>query len=417
MRAKHAAKEPDDFIVRMLTRGKAQKIELGAPEHDPVARAIQMVTDRILEHIGSRIQDKERALLLRPDRVLIRTIPPAGINALTMWIAPRHVVAVNQGLALFLYRLARAFSAHVIIRGPGDPPAPPESQAVGIIATLLDWMASPVRAPLVEDWLVGPREIRTADNFTTAAERFVMAHEIAHILHRHLIADSAKVEIGRVSPLDLDTRPVEQEITADVTGAMLAIESTQNDGIDPRAAVAGIQFFLQALALAEKVGAVHVGKTHPPAEERLAVCHDAINERYGPHASVLRRWGQRVDQLLGRLASAALKERNRRLKVVAARMDEVLRTRAWPTHGRDIVEDRALLTEVLSWISQSPSAVMDALDANLLDPRVYRQLMATLSEDAHDRLRRHQIAHFIARHSPVQVRQALGVEMPLISGG
>ena len=39
-----------------------------------------------------------------------------------MWIAPRHAVAVNAGVAVFLYRLDHAFSAHVIVRGPTDPP-------------------------------------------------------------------------------------------------------------------------------------------------------------------------------------------------------------------------------------------------------------------------------------------------------
>jgi hypothetical protein len=99
--------------------------------------------------------------------------------------------------------------------------APSENEAIGIIAVLLDWIASPTHAPLVEDWPIRPREQKTAENFTTAAERFVLAHDIAHIVHRHLIADSAKVNVAQMTLVELDTRPIEQEIIADETAAYL----------------------------------------------------------------------------------------------------------------------------------------------------------------------------------------------------
>jgi hypothetical protein len=347
--------------------------------------------------------------------VLIRTIPPAQVEALTIWIAPRHVVAVNRGLALFLYRLARAFTPHVIVRGPADPPAPPESEAIGIIATLLDWMASSVRAPLVEDWPVGPREQRTAENYTTAAERFVIAHEIAHILRGHLIADAAEVDVAQASALELDTRPVQQEHEADVLGALLAVDSTFKDGIDPRAAVTGIHFFFRALQLGEAVGAIHADDSHRPAEERLAVCDYAMCQRYSQIPN-LRQAAHQTDELLGRLAAAALKERDRRRTVVAARMDQILRSTPWSFGKRDPMVVGALFEETKSMFAQSPSAMMQALASHLLDAETYTQVLkAAPSKEAldhDDRLRRHQVAHFIARHAPVQVQQTLGVDFP-----
>ena len=149
--AEDPAREVDQVFLRLLARGKARKFEFIAPADDPIARIIETITRGILQYAESA-KDAELAARVRSDRVLVRTIPPAEVAALTIWIAPLHVVAVNQGLALFLYRLARAFSPHVIVRRPANPPAPPESEAISIIATLLDWMASPVRAPLVEDW-------------------------------------------------------------------------------------------------------------------------------------------------------------------------------------------------------------------------------------------------------------------------
>ena len=96
-------------------------------------------------------------------------------------------------------------------------------------------MASPARAPLLEDWPTGPREVRTADNIAQAAERFVVSHEIGHILRRHLIADSSKVDVSKSRVEDLDERPSGQEIEADTIGAMLSIESMAPQGVDMRA--------------------------------------------------------------------------------------------------------------------------------------------------------------------------------------
>jgi hypothetical protein len=416
--AKHPAREVDDFFLRLLARGKARNFEFVAPPDDPIAWIIESIARSILKYAESA-KDAEMAARVRSDRVLVRTIPPAGVEALTIWIAPRHVVAVNQGLALFLYRLARAFSPHVIVRGPEDPPAPSESEAISIIATLLDWMASPVRAPLVKDWPVGPREQRTAENYTTAAERFVMAHEVAHILRGHLIADAAQIDAAQASPLELDKRPVQEEHEADVLGALLAVDSSSNDGIDPRAAVTGVYFFFRALQLAETVGAIHVDDSHRPAEERLAVCDYAMGQRYSQIPN-LRQAAHQTDELLVRLAATALKERDRRRTVVATRMDEILRTTPWSFGQRDPLQMKALFEEAKSLFSQSPSAVMEALGANLLDAETYTQVLkAAPSKDAldqDDRLRCHQVAHFIARYAPVPVKQALGVEFPTIGG-
>jgi hypothetical protein len=414
----NAAQQVDDFFLRLLSRGKARKFEFIPPPNDPIAEITETIARRIL-HYAESGKDAEAAARVQSDRVLVRTIPSAEVAALTLWIAPLHVIAVNQGLALFLYRLARAFSPHVIVRGPADPPAPPESETVGIIATLLDWMASPVRAPLIEDWPIGPREQRTAENYTTAAERFMIAHEVAHILRGHLITDAAEVDVAQASPAEMDRRPVQQEHEADVLGALLAVDSTGNDGIDPRAAVTGVYFFFRALQLGEMVGAIYIDDSHRPAEERLAICDYAMGQRYSQIPN-LRQAARQTDELLGRLSAAALKERDRRRTVVAARMDEVLRITPWSFGVRDPVQMKALFEEAQSMFSQSPSAVAEALAANLLDAETYPQLLnAAPSKDAldrDDRLRRHQVAHFIARYAPVPIKQALGVEFPTIGG-
>ncbi|SFW71004.1 hypothetical protein [Amycolatopsis australiensis] len=406
-------REVNEFYLRMLAAGDGKPVAIGAPADDPVARVIQQIVDGVLSYVDLEMSDPAVAELMRSDRIAVRTIPPASIQALTVWIEPRHVVAFNRGLGLFLYRLARAFAGNYIVRGPGDPPAPPESDAISIIATLLDWMASPVRAPLLQDWEVGPREIKTAENFTTAAERFVMCHELAHIMYGHLIADSSAFTTDSVSLADLDTRPLRQETEADVAGAVLAIDSMPHIGIDPRAAAHGIYFFFWALDLAERVGAVLTDGSHLAAAERLEVCRFGIGQWYGEEsATTLFKPVDETGELLSRLGEAAFELQRGRRFLVASRMDELFAKTSWPEWPQQ-EQMSELRREVMDMMLEAPSAVVDALAANLLNHGDYAALLKSMASpderQYNDRWRRHQIAHFLARHAPEQVRTCLGV--------
>jgi hypothetical protein len=198
-----------------------------------------------------------------------------------------------------------------------------------------------------------------------------------------------------------------------VTAALTSIESMQHEGIDPRAAVAGMQFFLMSLALLESVGASLVDETHPRAEDRLSTCHYAIHQRCGQDALVLRLWAQQLDELLARLGTAALAERRHRRAVAETRIEQVFRETSWSSFDRDHARDEALLDEVLTLMLRAPSAVIEALARNLLETRAYTDLIRAAASrqslEANDTWRRHQVAHFIARHSPQQVQDTLGV--------
>jgi len=87
------AEQVDDFYVRLLTRGEPRKVELGAPENDPVAFIIASIADKDLAYAGPAFEGSEIAPLLEADRLCVRTIPPAGVQAVTVWVAPRHAIA------------------------------------------------------------------------------------------------------------------------------------------------------------------------------------------------------------------------------------------------------------------------------------------------------------------------------------
>ena len=155
----------------------------GAPDTDPIAGILEQILQLVLRYLPQAGLDPAQAACVAPGRISIRTVAHARVQAVTVSDKGKKLIVVNRGLALYLYRLARIFSRHVIVRGPGDPAAPSEDESVRLMAPVLDWMASPARAPLIsEGWEISDREKRTAENFTTAAERFVICHELAHVL-------------------------------------------------------------------------------------------------------------------------------------------------------------------------------------------------------------------------------------------
>jgi hypothetical protein len=418
---KSKPQSPEEFYLGLLTRGARKPFQMSSPYDENLRKVIQVLAENIQDFIRSnlrtdpQLQTEEIASLFQPGRVVVATIPQATVQAMTVWIDPVHAIAVNHGLMLFMYRVARALAPHIITRSATDPPAPPESEAVSIIATLIDWMASPARAPLLEDWPTGQREIRTAENIAVAGERFVVSHEMAHIMRQHLIVDSGKVDTSKMTLEDLDDRPYDQEIEADIIGASLAIDSMFPQKLDPRAGFVGIAMFLHSLHLAEAVGAIVPDAKHPPADLRLNILWQSLPRRYGPDFAVLTSWANDLTHLVTRVGNSALAERNKRRDKAVRYMDRIFLTYpATQGPGRNLSLDNAMLNETLELMRTAPSAVLDAVAENLMNADEFRALAsAAASPDQlyrDDRGRRHSIALFLGRYMPQSVRPVLGIE-------
>jgi hypothetical protein len=396
------AQEADDFYTSLLARKAGSPFLFSHPEDEKITNLIRLIATVVLDFARPRFEGDPIGELLRPERVVVTTLPQTTVQAVTVWIAPTHAIAVNRGLMLFMYRLARAVSPHVIDRGKDDPPAPPESEAISIIASMIDFMSSPVRAPLVADWATGPREIKTAENLTSAGERFVVSHEIAHIMRRHLIADASRVDPATSTPEDLNNRPLAQEIEADTIGAFLTIESQP----DPRPGAVGIVMFLQALRLAEHVGAIVPDGKHPSAVERMETLWATLPARYGEQFATVTSWADQLSDLLTRIGDAALRERQARRGMAQQALSAIFLEHPSQIVARDPVADRTLIDEVRRLYDLAPGAVIDAVVNNLLDQPHLR----AVTSPGDEKFRRHRLALFIANSCMAPaVRGALGV--------
>lgn len=86
---KDSAEHADDFFVRLFGRGKTQSFKFSRPDNDPMVHIFSTLAGSILKQAKSAT-NPEWVARAQFDRVLIRAVPPAGIEALTIWIAPRH---------------------------------------------------------------------------------------------------------------------------------------------------------------------------------------------------------------------------------------------------------------------------------------------------------------------------------------
>jgi hypothetical protein len=186
----------------------------------------------------------------------------------------------------------------------------------------------------------------------------------------------------------------------------------QADGLDVRAGAVGIHYFLEALEAAETVGAITPDEAHPPARERLFLCHVALEERFGDRFAYVQSWAIELNRLLLRLLGPAYTSRDVTRKMARARMDRIFAQARWPLPpvAPDPTVDPVATMEY--FLRDSPSGVIDSIAANLLDTDTYARLIPTGSQpdaDGNDAWRRHQLACFLARQTPQQVQDALGV--------
>ena len=394
--------------------GTPRSAKLDIPARDPITARLNQILELVLRFLRGTDLDPALAALIAPGQIFMRTVEKAQVQAMTVQRNGKPVIIVNRGLALFLYRIARAFSPQVIVRGPGDPPAPSMDESAGLMASsVLDWMASPVRAPLISaDWPVSDREKRTAENFTTAAERFVICHELGHVLLRDKIAELPDGDVPQMELESFDTRAVTEELMADRWATRMVVDSMTAGGFDVRAAAVGVHYFLETLEAAEMVGAIAADNAHPPARDRLLTCHEALEERFGERFGYVQSWAAELNQLLAQLWGKAYVWRDLGYKMARGRMDRILATTPWPVPDRAASVTVDPIATMDHFVRDSPSGVLDAIAANLLDTDAYARRVPPKPADAvrDDAWRRHQLACFLALRTPEQVQGVLGLD-------
>lgn len=406
------ASDPAQDYLRWIAAGPSTPVKLFTPADDSLTALLAEIGERVLGFARPK-GDPELAAALASDRVAVRSIPQTNVYAITVRSGASHVIAVNHGLAMFVYKLARAIAPHMTGPHPEYAPPPGLDETAGRIATLIDWMGSLARTPRSGDWEMTPPWLSVADNITTAAERFVLSHEIGHIMAGHAAQDVEHDGWG-LNPAEMGRWTVAEENFADGVATMLTIESMSAEGIDPRAGCVGIVMFLRCAILAQTVGALVVDDTHPSAEDRLHLVHATITMRYGADADVLLSWSRELGALLDDVGARALLERDRRRVAAEAEMRDVFHETSWSYRSGE--GKVALVERMVELLKDSPSAVLDAIHEHLLDVAALEAALrrASAFRDPLDdeAYRGHRIALFLAAALPADLRGVLGLTMP-----
>ena len=100
-----AARDSANFYASLLATGDSSPFLLSHPEDAKITNLIKLIATEVLEYVRPRFERDPLGELLRPEHVVVTTMPHATVQAVTVWVAPKHAIVVNLGLMLFMYRL------------------------------------------------------------------------------------------------------------------------------------------------------------------------------------------------------------------------------------------------------------------------------------------------------------------------
>lgn len=235
-----------------------------------------------LEHLARPMDSEFRDFLLDKESVLVAELNTGSVNACAIK-APNGgwLIALNRGLLSFFYGVTRALSTHMRVEGePAD--IQPGSRAGVHMAVTYDWYVATGLA-VGSEFAVTPLQLNLASQLATAAETFVLAHEIAHHYLGHVqVARLKTLRLGQHEVDVMETRR-EHEHEADIVGLRLVLEASRDGGeLDPPIAYAGAELALRSLQVLDEYRGIPVPTTHPTSAERVRILREALQANVTP---------------------------------------------------------------------------------------------------------------------------------------
>jgi len=218
----------------------------------------------------------------------------------------QFVVVLHSGLFAFLYRIARPL-ASTVFRSTADAGAGIDRPELARVIAEVFWWLQKTGDSFGPQYEVTLGQKFIANLLATGAERFLLAHELGHVL----FAMGVQTEVeGAEWPGD----SIEEHV-ADMAGLYLSLSPYKDvrgetDQLRLMLAYAGAELALQIWGVMERVGLDFVDGVHPPASQRV----DALRHS-------LREWCE-TDEIFEAIVMAA--------KVIERMFDEVCEIIAEP---------------------------------------------------------------------------------------
>ena len=244
-----------------------------------------------------------------------RTIAPDG----------RHVVFINAGFVLFIYNFMRIIGAQMSFSDAPSHGAPPSrEEAARRVSELLDWCTGPLELPRIRTFPITRDQMRNASDLASAAEYFIVAHELGHELAGHQPVGAQEVVIDDEHLMGMRLS-WEQELEADAIALVLHIASARRAGSDLNPQIyTGLELLFHALSLIEAFGAAGLSESHPPSAMRRQTLRAEL-ERLHPDYRQYLEYAEAAEQRLDAWRPLIEDGARARQSAVAARFDRLLR--------------------------------------------------------------------------------------------
>jgi Zn-dependent protease with chaperone function len=212
--------------------------------------------------------------------IAVGELETASFNASAIPVPGRTnswVIALNHGVSAVTYEVARTIAGtlNVNIGEARGAEALTSRQAGQILHERLNNYVY-LGVPWGDEYNVSRESIVLASIVTTMAERFVYAHELSHIILRHLDGAFLRALHGDWSEAEQTIHRLDQEQEADLLAWELVTRVIVKSINDLQMAYAGASLFLQVADLLERAEDLTAIGTHPPARQRLSSLREAV---------------------------------------------------------------------------------------------------------------------------------------------
>jgi hypothetical protein len=224
-------------------------------------------------------------------------LPIGTVDAVALRVpgSSSNLIVFNSGVFDVLYVLSKI--AVVTSTRQVDPPVvngQVRMRIPGICRTKCKELFSSYflygRPDRTDQWLLDDYMLPALNNVVRSSERFLLAHEVAHVLNGHVTSHDSELSLLNANvAVDLIDKTITQEREADLTGAIIVLECA--DEHDKMVALAGVEISIAARRIIDNSYQIFAGEEVDAnsvyENPRILALHRSLKEYYGHR---YKRW-------------------------------------------------------------------------------------------------------------------------------
>jgi hypothetical protein len=346
---------------------------------------------------------------LLPPKIRVEGVEDFELHADTTPAADGILLTYSEGFDIFLLGFIAPVASLFRKRGSGSATLPVQHVA-DRLAYQLGWVTSIAKRPQGISIDPDAEQRKVADDLLTATKRFVLAHEIAHIVLGHFSTSPKDgPELGD-NDVVTTSEPWKRELQADEYGLRLLLSASTPCELDSLLICAAPVILFRAQKLVEQFGAGSPGETHPSAGHRLSVLQNGPQLRSLPDqvTNFAGQVGRMLDDIEKKVLplSPTAKIRGDQTREQVCRHDfhQLL-----DSSSDGFVDTEQFVNEARTLLRNYPSTLL-AASKEVLDEA--RRVLRSEQNNAraHWAERRQRLIAMFAATLPADVREVIGVD-------